>query len=48
MWPLVDGFILFGSFVGLFRNELSARSDNDGYGGDVKVYEHFAEEFPLA
>ena len=42
-WPLVDGFILFDSVVGLFRNELSARGGNVGLGGDVKVYEHFAK-----
>ena len=39
IWPLCIGF---------FRDELSTRCDNVGYGGDVKIDEHFAEEFPLA
>ena len=47
MWPFVNGFIRFDPCVCFFRNVLSTCGDNVGYGGDVKIDEHFAEVFSL-
>ena len=49
IWPLCRIFLMNCLHaVTMSAMRVSAHGDNVGYGGDVKVYEHFTEEFPLA